>query len=316
MQEPLISIIVPHYNSIEGIIRLIESIPKDDRLELVVVDDRSTVDTHELEITLKKRGSSLNINNRIGKGAGTARNIGVEISTGRWLLFADADDYFTENWLSIVLEYIDTDYDEVYFAPTSFNCNTQDIGARHKHYEELVKNHKNRRTKKTETELKYGFYTPWSKLIRRTVFTENSIVFDEQPVANDVMAMNLCAFYSKKIASDDRTIYCVTCGEKTLTSKKNEKNFDIRIDTKIRRYNFLRKSLNKREFRWTHSDYYMAGSLADAVLGKWGIKKLKEVLEKYHRNDINYLTIYMFEPSFLFRYIWMDLKWRKEMGGK
>ncbi len=312
----IFSIIIPHYNSVAGITGLLDSIPCDDRVQVIVVDDRSTDDISELEKTIAETGRELYKNDHENKGAGTARNIGLEHAKGEWLLFADADDYFTEGWLEAVLEYADSKYDEIYFAPTSFNKSTGGLGARHRHYEELVKNHSEKKTPRTETELRYGFYTPWSKLIRRSIFTENNILFDEQMVANDVMAMNKAAFYSKSICADARTIYCVTSGEKTLTSKKNEKNFDTRIDTKIRRYVFLREKLSKKEFRWTHSDYYMAGSLADAVLGKWGTQKIKEVFKKYRTNKIKYLTIYMFEPSFMFRYIFMDLKWRKEMSGK
>lgn len=313
---PVLSIIIPHYNSLDGVKKLLTSIPVDNRVEVIVVDDKSTDDITELKQILADTGRSFYPNDTANKGAGTARNVGLSHASGQWLLFADADDCFTEGWLDKVLTYVDSDYDEIFFAPTSYNVSTQTVGARHRHYEELVRNHAKKNTKRTETELRYGFYTPWSKLIRRNVFTDNDIHFDEVMVANDVMAMNKCAYFSKKICADENTIYCVTCGEKTLTSKKNENNFDTRIDTKIRRYVFLRERLSKKEFHWTHADYYMAGSLADAILGKWGKKKVKEVFQKYHENKVKYLTIYMFEPSFLFHYIFMDLKWRKETNGK
>jgi hypothetical protein len=59
----------------------------------------------------------------------------------------------------------------------------------------------------------------------------------------------------------------------------------------------------------------MAGSLADAAFGKWGMRKLVQVLGKYRRNKIRWMSIYMFEPSFLFHYIWLDVKWRMETNG-
>lgn len=309
-----VSIIIPHYNSVDGVLRLLRTIPESRWIEVLVVDDRSTCDISDLEEYVSKRANQIKLfrNDRILKGAGTARNIGLDAARGEWLLFADADDYFVHGWIDAIKENLMSDADMIYFPPTSFNVSSQKIGARHRHYEELVREYAVKRTPKAENELRYGFYTPWSKMIKRKLFSENNIRFDEQLVANDVMAITMCAYHSKMILADKRTIYCVVCGEKTLTLKKNVKNFDSRIDTKIRRYVFLREHLNKQDFNQTHVDYYMAGSLADAALGKWGRHKFLEVLRKYKANGVKWLTIYMFEPSFLFHYIWLDFKWRIE----
>lgn len=312
-----ISVIIPHFNSVDGVMRLISTIPENDELETIIVDDRSTVDIKILERLVEERKNTyLYFNNRQNKGAGTARNIGIEKAAGTWILFADADDCFDVDWVKAVFRYVNSDADMVYFPPTSFNILTHMVGARHRHYEKLVQAFAVKQDRRSEIELRYGFYTPWSKMIRRSLFVKNNIHFDEILVANDVMAMTKCAYYSKSIKADLRTIYCVTCGDNTLTSKKNKTNFDIRIDTKIRRYIFLRDRLSKKDFYQTHADYYMAGSLADAVLGKWPKGTLREVLRKYHDNNVKWLTIYMFEPRFLWHYIWLDFKWRREMNGR
>ncbi len=312
-----LSVIIPHYNSTDGMLRMLESIPDEPWIEVLVVDDRSTVDLSSLQAYVQKRGERVQLlrNDHENKGAGTARNIGLSCAKGEWLMFGDADDYFVEGWEKIAEGYLDCNADEIFFPPTSYNIAAKTTGARHRHYEELVLSYAGHPSQRTQTELRYGFYTPWSKMVRRSVFTENDIRFDEQLVANDIMAMTKAAYYSASIAVDTRAVYCVTCGEKTLTSKKNEANFDTRIDTKIRRYHFLREHLSGREFNQTHFDYYMAGSLADAAFGKWGMRKLVQVLGKYRRNKIRWMSIYMFEPSFLFHYIWLDVKWRMETNG-
>ena len=317
MNQPRIAIIIPHYNSVDGIMRLLASIPDDDGIQVIIVDDRSTeaIDFVKKAASIRKNTSIIS-NDKPAKGAGAARNIGLEHAEGKWLLFADADDYFVENGINLALEYFNSDADIIYFSPTSFNKSTNQTGARHRHYEELVQAFAAKRSKRTENELRYGFYTPWSKLIRRTVFSDHDIYFDEVPVANDVMAMTKCAYYSKTVIADPRIIYCVTCGEQTLTSRKNKANFHTRINIKIERYFFLKERLSKKDFNQTHADYYMAGSLADAVLGKWGRGMFWEILKKYHNNHVKWLTVYMFEPEFLLHYILLDFKWRKEMNGK
>ena len=309
-----LSVIIPHYNCVDGLLRLLNTIPEVPWIEVLAVDDRSTCDITELQDYVSKRGGQIQllVNDRPSKGAGAAKNIGLENASGKWLLFADSDDYFTDNWTDIVSEYLTSDADIIYFPPTSINIETGKLGARHRHYEELVKAYAAKPTRKAENELKYGFYTPWSKMIKRLLFTENDICFEEQRMADDIMALTKCAYYGKKIAADERTIYCVTCGGKTLTTTMNVERFDTLVDTKIRRYMFLREHLSSKDFNQTHVDYYMAGSLADAALGKRGMRKFAEVLKKYKKNGVKWLTIYMFEPSFLFRYILLDFKWRLE----
>lgn len=312
MTFPIVSIIIPHYNSVEMVLKLLSSIPPDPRFEVIVVDDRSTADISALKKALPGNQRILLSNDRLNKGAGAARNIGLEHARGEWLLFADSDDYFMDGWTKVVADWLDSEYDEVFFAPTSFNLSTQLEGVRHRHYAELVNRHSRLRTEQTEIELRYGFYTPWSKLIRKKVFLEYGIRFDEQMVANDIMAMTQCAYYSRSIQADSRVIYCVTCGNDTLTSKKKPENFEIRIDTKIRRYRFLQKHLSKRHFRWTHVDYYMTGSLADAILSGQGLGK---VMKKYRENSIPLLTFNALNPAFLVRHAFSDLSWRKEISG-
>lgn len=315
--NPSISIIIPHYNSLDSVRALAASIPDREDIQVILVDDRSTVDITPLqELADMRTNLSLYVNDRPNKGAGTSRNIGLNHAEGEWLLFADADDIFEPGWLDVVTPYLSTENDLVYFAPTSRNKQTGALGARHRHYEELVQRYAAEPGEKRELELRYGFYTPWSKLVRRSVFAENNIQFDEVMVANDVMAMTKAAWYSKKITADPRTIYCVFCGEKTLTSKKSETNFDTRIRVKINRYVFLRERLTRKQLNQTHADYYMAGSLADAVMGKWGFKKVSEVIRAYRENKVRIVSLEMLKPSFLLHYILMDLKWRKETNGK
>ena len=43
-----------------------------------------------------------------GKGAGYARNIGLSHARGKWIIFADADDFFTADCFTILNEYMDS----------------------------------------------------------------------------------------------------------------------------------------------------------------------------------------------------------------
>ena len=119
-------------------------------------------------------------------------------------------------------------------------------------------------------------------------FKQNGITFDEIMVSNDIMCMTKCAFYSKKVAAAQDVIYCVTRGGKTLTSEKDEKRFDTRIEVLINRYTFLREHLSKKEFRYAQIDRFALGKLVDVLIEHWGIRKLFQILKLYHQNQSTY----------------------------
>lgn len=315
MENCQISIIVPHYNTPDSLLKLLHTIPDREEVEVIVADDNSSVPLEDLQQKLKQFSRVQFIVNDSGtKGAGASRNVALERAVGKWVLFADADDFFTEGFYEKIMPYLDSDYDLVYFPPTSMDVVTGQTSSRHVMYMELVEHYRNKPTVRNLTELKYGFCTPWSKLIKRKVFEENTIQFDEILVSNDIMCMTKCAFYSQEVTASDQTIYCVTRGGKTLTSVKDEKRFDTRVDVLVRRYTFLKENLPDKEFRYAHIDRLALSRLVDVFIEHWGMSKLFSILKLYHRNGIRYFDLGLLNPVTLFDKAkiqiswWMDIK--------
>ncbi|MDE5863605.1 MAG: glycosyltransferase [Lachnospiraceae bacterium] len=315
MSEILLSIVIPHYNTPDSLVKLINSIPAGNEIEVIVVDDNSSVDLSECRQFIDKRENvHFYINDSGVKGAGASRNIALRHVQGEWILFADADDFFLDGFYDKVAPYLSTDYDMVYFAPTSIDVGTGEVSSRHIMYMELVEQYAKSPSLKHLMEMKYGFCTPWSKLIRASVLKKNDIQFDEIMVSNDIMCMTKCAFYSRKVAATDQIIYCVTRGGKTLTSTKNEECFDTRVDVLVQRYTFLRENLSNKEFSYAHIDRLALSRLVDVFIEHWGIVKFFSILKLYHRNGIRYFDIGLLNPVTLFSKAkiqiswWMDIK--------
>lgn len=312
MENIVLSIIIPHYNSPNLLIRLINSIPKRKDIQILVIDDNSTCDIDNF-IQFIKNEPNYNIelyHNTTGtKGAGSCRNIGLEKALGQWLIFADADDFFTEDFYKEIEPYLHSDYDEIFFTPTSLDEKTGQIASRHISYCEMVENYIDHPSLKTLTEMKYGFCTPWSKMIKASIIKDNQIQFDQVMVSNDIMCMTKCAFHSKKIAAVKGTIYCVTRGERSLTTTKSSKNFDIRVQVLINRYSFLRENLSTREFRYTHVDRVALARLVDIFMEKFGLSKFFSVLTLYRQNKISFFDIGLLNPFVFFHKVTIMLKW-------
>src|ERR1041385_3598936 len=100
MTELLISIIIPCYNAANYIGETLNSILQQDQenFEVIVIDDGSTDES-------KQRIESFNDKRIIYKyqnnqGVSAARNKGMNFAKGAYIVFFDADDMMTSNFLS------------------------------------------------------------------------------------------------------------------------------------------------------------------------------------------------------------------------
>jgi glycosyltransferase involved in cell wall biosynthesis len=103
----LFSIIIPFFNNKQTIEKCINSILYQENafFELIIIDDFSNKDD-SLYLTelINKLRENLNVeislfHNKTNKGPSYSRNIGIQNSNGDVLIFLDADDTFTKNYL-------------------------------------------------------------------------------------------------------------------------------------------------------------------------------------------------------------------------
>lgn len=97
------SVIVPIYNAENTLQRCVDSIINQDCVdfELILVNDGSTDHSGaicDVFCSLDKRIRSVHKENG---GVSSARNIGLKMSKGEWIVFVDADDALEQNWLSV-----------------------------------------------------------------------------------------------------------------------------------------------------------------------------------------------------------------------
>lgn len=244
----LFSVIIPHYNSVKQLNRLIKSIPTDGSIQLIVVDDKSTEDISDVERAVTLRGGLFLHNGTPVKGAGTCRNLGLERAVGKWLVFADADDYFLNGAFDTMKKYSDSAADIVYFSPVSRYSNSENTAKRHVLFETLVCNYANDPSDDNEMLLRYKFMVPWSKMTRNQMVKDNRITFDEVPASNDVMFSMRTAYHAKTIRASIDQVYCVTCAANTLTTKRSEENYRARLEVFIDRYHYIKTHIDMKKY--------------------------------------------------------------------
>lgn len=244
-----LSIIIPHYNSQKSLKRLLDSITLQNLIQIIVVDDKSEWKTGEWdELIAEYQHIEFYKNDTDVKGAGTCRNIGLSHAVGEWLLFADADDYFSDGFYKIVSEYFESEYDIVYFMPTSVYEETGEPATRHYFFARLIENYIALPNHKNELLLRYEYEGPCSRLIRRSIVEKNEILFETVRYSNDVMFSMKTANHAKRIAADRQLIYVITKSTKSLTATINPDSAKTRLDVFIRKMKYLKNVLSQEDF--------------------------------------------------------------------
>ena len=89
------TIIIPHRNIPHLLKRCISSIPYRDDLQIIIVDDNSSPDIVDFnDFPGEGRLNTSIIYDKTGLFAGHARNMALDYARGKWVIFADADDFF------------------------------------------------------------------------------------------------------------------------------------------------------------------------------------------------------------------------------
>lgn len=109
--KPIISVIIPCFNSSKTIIKTLCSVYDqcnihESEFEVIIINDGSTDSTNEVLIDFfnKKKIQNLKIVNfSKNKGVSAARNYGIKIAKGKWIIFLDSDDLLNNESLNRII---------------------------------------------------------------------------------------------------------------------------------------------------------------------------------------------------------------------
>lgn len=211
------TVIIPHYNIPDLLMRCLESIPVKAGIQVIVVDDCSSdfnsykskysqLSRQYLEVYSTPRGGS----------AGRARNIGLEHAKGDWVIFLDADDFF-ENVEDIFGEAVRRDEDVIFCGYKSVYSNDLSKPAGRDFYYDTIKRYLETGD---ESELRYKYEALWGKIIKRSFIEKYHIRCDVTKYGNDVNFSAQCGLYAKSIGVIDKVLYVVTQRDGSLASSQ------------------------------------------------------------------------------------------------
>lgn len=178
--------------------RCLYSIPVRDDVQVIVVDDNSDADRVDFEYFPQWKGENYEYYlTKVGRGAGYARNVGLEHAIGKWVLFVDADDFLLPAANYVFDSYLNSEADVVFFKPQAVmaddlttNSHRADVYCR------LIDGYYN---DGDEARLRSRWFSPWSKIIRQSIIKDNNIWFDEIQYSNDAMYSSTIQVKARRI---------------------------------------------------------------------------------------------------------------------
>lgn len=242
------SVIIPHKNSPQLLQRCLDSIPQYDGLRIIVVDDNS--DKNKVDFDkfpgLKRKDVEV-VFAKEGKGAGYARNVGLQHARGEWILFADADDYFTESFL-LVLNEIDKCQDDVVFFK-HLSVSSEDSSKIMNRCDELNvfvdlffdNSHDG------ELYLRRKWCVPWAKAIRKQLIDDNKILFSESRYANDIFFSIQVGLMAKSVNALNYNAYVATVRNGSLSYDfcGTSEEVGVRLTEALKTDRFIEEKTNK-----------------------------------------------------------------------
>lgn len=244
------SVIVPVWRgAIHFLPRLFDSIPCKNDIEIIVVDN--SVDPIKRE-EIKSSREIVLIHSAPERHAGGSRNDGIMVANGKWLLFADADDYYAKDAFDLYYSMLNTDAEIVYTGMGGVYEDTGEYSNRGEHYAKIV--HQYTVGLVDEYKLRLGFASPCCKMVSHDLVNRHSLLYDEIRAGNDIYFSLTTGYYAKKIAAIDKVTYIATVNRGSLTQRRDYEVIKARLYSKLHCNQFLREN-NLSQYQ--HSIMYM-----------------------------------------------------------
>lgn len=230
MYGNLVTIVVPAYNAEAFLKENIESILgqtyKD--LEVVYVCDGCIDRTAEILEEYKSDNRLSVVVQKENQGAAVARNIGMEMATGDWIIFLDADDLFESDMIECMVntaqetgaDIVGCYWDVFDDVPAGSRVVNDEKRKRYCKEYPIIDVHKN--LKHIMQMVDKG---PCTKLIHKSIYKKQEVYFQKLPNSNDVYYSLTAVMNANRIAYIGRTLlhYRSDKGRTTLSTHRNLK---------------------------------------------------------------------------------------------
>jgi glycosyltransferase involved in cell wall biosynthesis len=258
--KPIISIIVPVYNSEKYLPRCIESILAQtfSNFELLLVNDGSSDKSGQICEEYGLNDSRIRVFHLKNGGVSKARNKGIEMAQGDYLMFSDSDDYVEKHWCISLFDAVNKNGN---ILPVS---GMRVINHIHNKKSEVIKSFSSKlcmdKVNYFETYKQGLSGSLCCKIYIRKIIQKHSIYFDEEVNRGEDLLFNLAYinYMNAFVTIPSVTYNYVHSNENSLMNRYRKELFDVTVMVYNAWTNYLNKvNSDKDKFRDFSTFYYL-----------------------------------------------------------
>lgn len=245
----LVTFILPVYNAESTIYRCLDSILKQTYCdyEVIIVDDGSIDNSGKICDSYSLNDNRFRVVHKENAGVASARQLGVSLATGEYVIHIDSDDWIESNMLSDMMNeisdadilvsdyYYNTKHGQTYVRQV--DCTTS---------EELLE-------KIIKGEV---FGSLWHKLIRRNLYQNIEFNTDLTFCEDQLLLFKILTTYQCKVINLHQAYYHYECNEGSITQRTDRDYFD----NKIKYEDYALQVLSPLSFRYIR-DFFVLDRL-------------------------------------------------------
>ena len=221
--QPLITVIIPIYKVEQYLRRCVASVLQQTykNLEIILVEDGSPDNCGRICDEYAHLDSRVRVIHKNNGGVSSARNAGLDIMTGEYVLFVDSDDFLALDCVEYLVGLLERfsvqicigNYEDTRSSRCEFGQNQDCV--------ELISG-------REAIERQFGkdlvqYVTPWAKLFARSLFAE--LRFPEGIVHEDEGTLYRLFYACGQIAVSQRVVYAYYYNPEGITKWPKKKNY-------------------------------------------------------------------------------------------
>ena len=245
---PLLSIVIPVYNGeqyikacLDSLCRLVEV----GGIEIIVIDDGSTDESRNIIFDFAKDKDGVVLVRQNNGGVSSARNHGIQLATGKYVMFLDGDDWLSGDFSKEIIPKLKENHDCLMFGFwESFEPGETGAIIGRIPDAEVTGTSKDRIYRMLSFDTFYGGYA-WNKIIKRDLLFSNGVLtvkFDEHlSFMEDEQFWLQAALTCDEVLFLNKAYYCYRVVQGSLSRKHTTQNNLIELEMKERSYLFAKQ---------------------------------------------------------------------------
>ncbi len=258
-----VSVVVPIYNAEQYLSRCLESLVNQtlSDIEIILVDDGSTDSSSLICDAFKEKHANIKAVHKANGGVAKARNDGLKLATGEYVIFVDSDDEVpcdayqnmyeeairsnADIVVGDVYQVIGTDKKYCHFYKDRFVSSDADFKI------QLIKAdfYRNYCPCPYNGKVAFGYGGPWNKLVKMELITQNGIEFDPsvKGIFDDIIYTAYILDAAGTISYISNPVYTYYINEESITHGYKENILEINNAIFDSWMSFLKKSGKNEE---------------------------------------------------------------------